>query len=794
MSSFKELNPGKGDVPVTPTLKVGGPLTKLGRRGAPHKRSFTLSDDGNYLVWKSTSIGGMLKGKAMTRVDFTSIKRVTKGQSTIPFVRQKSNTKITDKTNLSFSIIYENAKGDETSLDICCDNQEEFDNWYTEVTALYKFHKLSKDSNDQVLRFAKRQWSVADANNDGTLSLKEITNLIQKLNIDLTSSYIAKTFAEIDADNSGNLDYMEFQVLLDLLNKRDDIEHLWAALVDDSIFNKNISVASYMSKKVSSSVMEASIDDRKFHRFLSSVQGMDVTLEQTKLKIAALKGEDEEFDGLLRYAQFKTFLTSVDNSAFGVECSAHVYQDMNQPISHYWCASSHNTYCETDQLRGYSSVNRYINDLTKGGRCVELDCWDGPKGDPIIFHGHTLTGQIRFEDVIKAIKDYGFMASEYPVILSFENHCSIPQQQKMASYCKKILGSLLYVPELRADGSLPSPEECKGRVLIKAKRLPTSGAPEDEDEEEDEDKAEQEAAASAKESEALLGDSDAKEADGPKKKKEKKPKIAKELSDITFLGGCKFKSWEKSATEAAANDMSSFSEPKTEKLIKAYAKEWAEYNKRQMSRIYPAGIRIDSSNYDPVPSWCVGSQIVALNYQTSCKEMHLNDGKYMDNGNAGYILKPECLRIPGNNFDPMTGPYPPEENLNFTIEVMSASQLPKPKGASKGEVIDPYVVIELEGVPCDKKYAQTKVVNNNGFNPVFNETFTFKAKMKSLGLLYIVVMDSDLDLDGDDFIAYATIPLATLRQGIRNVNLLSMNGTNGGEFQFANLMVNVQFQ
>lgn len=40
------------------------------------------------------------------------------------------------------------------------------------------------------------------------------------------------------------------------------------------------------------------------------------------------------------------------------------------------------------------------------------------------------------------------------------------------------------------------------------------------------------------------------------------------------------------------------------------------YNKRQMSRIYPKGTRMDSSNYSPQPFWNVGAQMVALNYQT----------------------------------------------------------------------------------------------------------------------------------------------------------------------------------
>ena len=44
-------------------------------------------------------------------------------------------------------------------------------------------------------------------------------------------------------------------------------------------------------------------------------------------------------------------------------------------------------------------------------------------------------------------------------------------------------------------------------------------------------------------------------------------------------------------------------------------KEFNDYHYRQLSRVYPSGRRVDSSNFDPQPMWNAGCQMVAMNYQ-----------------------------------------------------------------------------------------------------------------------------------------------------------------------------------
>ena len=166
-----------------------------------------------------------------------------------------------------------------------------------------------------------------------------------------------------------------------------------------------------------------------------------------------------------------------------------------------------------------------------------VDCWDGQDGEPIIYHGHTLTSKIMFKDVVEACRKYAFERSDYPVIFSIENHCSVEQQDKMAEHLVTILGDLLHKEPINQEEekALPSPEELKRKILIKAKRLPPTT--EDDEPVEPVDPPED-------------------ETDGAKKKK---PNISKNLSDlVNYIQAVHFDGFDNN--KAKFYHMSSFGE------------------------------------------------------------------------------------------------------------------------------------------------------------------------------------------------------------------------------------------
>lgn len=111
---------------------------------------------------------------------------------------------------------------------------------------------------------------------------------------------------------------------------------------------------------------------------------------------------------------------------------------------------------------------------------------------------------------------------------------------------------------------------------------------------------------------------------------------------VNYCESIKFKGFD---TPRHYWQMSSFDESKAGQLINARstADKFIKHNQQFLSRIYPKGTRVNSSNYDPIPLWLAGCQMVALNYQAQDKPVAYNRALFRANGQCGYILKPEPL-------------------------------------------------------------------------------------------------------------------------------------------------------
>lgn len=234
-------------------------------------------------------------------------------------------------------------------------------------------------------------------------------------------------------------------------------------------------------------------------------------------------------------------------------------------------------------------------------------------------------------------------------------------------------------------------------------------------------------------------------------------RIAKEMSNlIIYCRSINF-NLEKAKQNIVFYEMSSFAETKAEKLMCQQEKKlFVKYHQHQFSRVYPKGQRVDSSNYNPINMWNIGSQMVALNYQTGDKPMQLNQAKFRDNGNCGYLLKPDFMCR--DDFDPndkntLVGVEP----LIITLRIIAARHLCRLKSKSA----NPFVEVELIGASFDSGVKlTTKPIADNGFNPKWAEELVeFTVYNPEFALLRFLVQDEDV-FGEPNFIGQATYPVS----------------------------------
>ncbi|XP_022109274.1 uncharacterized protein LOC110989296 isoform X2 [Acanthaster planci] len=830
------------------SMSMGSGVIKVKGSGRCTVKTLYLDGNKSCLRWRPSKKGNKAK------ISIESIKEVREGPNTDSFKKfLAAGNKCHTKT--CFSIIHGSSWD---TFDLIVETEEETAIWIRGLKHLLKGVKPEvRRLNNNKLRdcWLKATFEAADKSGDGLLSMDEVLKLLHKLNVNLSKRKVKQLFKEADSqdENIGKLDFDEFIQFYRTISTRQEVD----VLLRDYGHGKG-----YMTLE-------------EFARYLRDEQGMgNVEPELCQEFVQTYEPIPENSkNGWMGIDGFTRFLLSHEGDIFN-PAHREVNQDMTQPMSHYYIASSHNTYLVGDQLMSQSSVDIYALVLQAGCRCVEMDCWDGKEGEPIIYHGYTLTSKIKFRDVISIISKYAFITSPYPVILSIENHCSLEQQKKMAQYLVEILGEMLHVPAVDpSTTTLPSPEELKGKILIKAKKLPEdhnenleAGEVSEEDsadELDDELKLERSSISKKFESVAMAQlmlmrkkpitptrsawqriiskvreDSKKKDANSKNharsssltgtlrrlKLSKKKPKS--QSSSESSEGGS-LDLLEKSATDdEMAGDTSNTSNPKSpspqpmgrsqkgksmvlcrqlsqlvqltqsvgfrgfksgmaswelpslgeiraSNFVATKAPEFTQFTANHLCRVYPSAYRIDSSNYNPQPMWNCGCQLVALNYQTEGRPIQLSRAKFSVNGNCGYVLKHPLLCDENKPFDPNSGdPVPHLPRKQLTLHIISGQQLPKPPQSllgERGEIIDPYVEVEVVGLAVDCAKSQTKTIQDNGFNPFWDCTMTFTIHLPEMALIRFAVWDEDPI--GRDFIGQTTLPIVSLMPGYRHIHL-----------------------
>ncbi|KZT43280.1 PLC-like phosphodiesterase [Sistotremastrum suecicum HHB10207 ss-3] len=771
---------------------------------------FYLDADQGRITWESKK-GGLSKHSPDYGLCIENIKEIRAGPDARNYREQ---FKIGSDAEVRWLTLVYTVEGKYKTLHVVALTKDVMDMWLSTLTQLYDVRQelMNGLGNPETreLIWEKSYWRHADNDVDQKINFSDVERMCKLLNIRSPREDLLARFEAANTLGDGYLDFSDFQRFVKLLKARPEIEKLY--------------------------------HDTRGHR------EFDLSVFVTFMRNSQ---KNVSTPLILTLDAFSTFLCSADNAVFFDQPNL-IWHDMTRPLPDYFISSSHNTYLLGSQLIGASTVEGYIRALLQSCRSVELDIYDGDI-EPCVYHGKTLTTKVSVREICEAIAKYAFISSPYPIIISAEIHCGLPQQEKLAEIMKEVFGDTLIQAPLGDNFDfqcLPSPKDLMGKVMLKAKNLYVSQTQQMQSKDVTVD-AESSATetTSASDSEALRRlESEVKyeikqevsdlkyefkkvgkivdrvrrrsNSSGVEKNVET-PKVKMSLALVGLLVytvGVKCRGINKKE-HYKPEHLFSLSEKTANKIIKQSVHDIIKHNRTHLVRIYPNGTRLNSSNYEPHRFWASGAQLVAINWQTTDLGYMINHAMFQRNGRCGYVLKPKALRDNDKSLLAIRTKHV------IDVTIISAQQLPclrdeRGRDIIENSFIDPFVEVSVhvpewthspflpENPPVYSPGTsgsavtpssgrtvtyKTSVVKNNGFNPTWEQTLSvpFDCVGDMMDLVFLKFEVKHDGVEHNDSLALYCVPLGSLQQGYRH---LPLHDSQLSQYLFSTLFIHTSIR
>ena len=689
------------------------------------------------------------------------------------------------------------------SYDFLFRNENDLYLFLSSIVALFEKYILIDDVT--MKKRINNIWNYYDRDYDKYWNIDDFSNFCNELNLGMDYREILIEFSNLDKNNSGYIEENEFEKYILKYMKDSYFESLFAKYDKDpnnpeihtgKILPENLLKFFTNKQKENITINELyeiilqfkeSIPKKEKLQILENLNsGNKITEEQNeKLSISL----DEFF--LLLHSNLTNVLDFIEMNK---------QQNEKRPLNDYFINSTHNTYLTGDQLKSNSTPEMYGFSVLEGYRLVELDCYDGNGDDIIITHGFTFCGEIHLKDILLQLKKFGFVNSDYPIILSIENHLDKYHQKIMTKLFNEILVDLYILDQKNPPDYFPTLDElkrkfiikCSGKRVIKDNKniIPRSKIKYEDNTSYLKDKRNlkldintfQNAFKSFinnlknDNSKNILKSSPKKNRNLHKTNTEDDDEIIEEkpiedLDKIRGMLGTKFKINQIKELNYQPWEFVTVKSTKLEKYIDNIEtrEKIINYNTNSFMKAYPQSFASDNYNLSKI--WISGAQVAALNIQSNEDNYTLlNKIFFMNNRNSGYVLKPKKLL-------PESLIIEKYENAKMYIVIrllcmVNIQKLVKKEGIDFGKkklLLKGFVIGSKNDMERNKKFHLKFGGNLLQESIQVNQNMVFDIYEKDLSFIYFKLYYDDV------LIGRSVIPVSLMKEGYRKIALYDIN-------------------